>query len=38
MFIASNVEKTKIEGNNKFYLIRYEFFEALIRIADMKYK
>ena len=37
-FIASDVEAAKVEGNSKRLMNRYEFFEALVRIADSKYR
>jgi len=38
VFIASDVEAAKVGGNSKLLMNRYEFFEALVRISDMKYK
>ena len=38
VFIASDVEAAKVCGNSKLLMNRYEFFEALVRISDMKFK
>jgi hypothetical protein len=38
VFIASDVEAAKVGGNSKLLMNRYEFFEALVRISDMKFK